>query len=350
MRTRKIVALYAVGILLAHSPSNAAVPTSITVQGKLTDAAGVPLAAGPKSFVFRIFDAEFGGTEIWPGGAGEMQTITSSSDGLWVGLVGAINPLSDDLFAGDSRWLQIAVDGTTLPRVKLATNPYAFRIANDAVGSDEIAAGAVGSSEIATGAVGSSEITTDAVHQSEIASGAVGQDELAGNSVGTLQVLDGGLAAFDLFDEPGVASNGASSTIDLDGTTQTLLSRTITCPYVGYVLVIGTVQVGLQHAENFDTRCSFGVSTTAGSLPTNGSLLVTIPASALTGTYSQAVTVQGLFSTAGGQDTFYLIGRETTGIVTVNDRQLSLIYFPTAYGTITEPTTAGAGEYEREEP
>lgn len=118
-----------VAILLAGSEIFASAPNRITLQGMLTDSAGTPLPAGPKSFIFRIYDAEFGGAEIWPGGAGETQTITSSSDGLWIGLVGAINPLSDAVFSGDSRWLQITVDGTTLPRVQLATDPYAFRIA-----------------------------------------------------------------------------------------------------------------------------------------------------------------------------------------------------------------------------
>ena len=104
-------------------------PTSITVQGKLTDAGGIPLTAGPKSFVFRLFSASVGGVEIWPGGMGEMQTITSSSDGLWIGLVGAINPLTDPVFSETTRWLEITVNGTVMPRVRLVTGPFAYRVA-----------------------------------------------------------------------------------------------------------------------------------------------------------------------------------------------------------------------------
>jgi len=108
----------------------AAVPTSMTVQGKLTDAVGSPLPVGTKTFTFRVFDAATLGTQIWPsGGVGEVQSITISTDGLWVGLVGAVNPLTDPVFSDSVRWLEINVDGTTLPRVRLVTGPYALRVA-----------------------------------------------------------------------------------------------------------------------------------------------------------------------------------------------------------------------------
>ncbi len=128
MHSRMIMTVCAVAFLVG-TVSQAAVPTSITVQGRVTDASDNPLPAGAKSFVFRIFNASVGGTELWPGGAGETQTITTSSDGLWIGLVGAINPLTDAVFSDTTRWLQITVSGTTLPRVRLVSEPYAFRVA-----------------------------------------------------------------------------------------------------------------------------------------------------------------------------------------------------------------------------
>lgn len=111
----------------------AAVPSQMTVQGKLTNASGNPLPAGIKTFVFRIFDAQSGGTEIWPGGPGETQFISTDADGLWLANVGAVAPLIDAVFAFTPRWLQITVnDGqtlTTLPRTQLVTSPYAQRVA-----------------------------------------------------------------------------------------------------------------------------------------------------------------------------------------------------------------------------
>jgi hypothetical protein len=115
-------------LLALSTTAHAAVPTSITVQGKLTDLSGNPLPAGSKNFTFKIFDAPTLGNEIWPNGAGENQSLTSDAAGLWIGLVGAVAPLTDAVFSDTVRWLEITVDGTTLPRVRLVTGPYAYRV------------------------------------------------------------------------------------------------------------------------------------------------------------------------------------------------------------------------------
>ncbi|HWO57897.1 MAG TPA: tail fiber domain-containing protein [bacterium] len=39
-----------------------------------------------------------------------------------------MTPLTDPVFADTSRWLEITVDGTTLPRVRFVTGPYAHRV------------------------------------------------------------------------------------------------------------------------------------------------------------------------------------------------------------------------------
>ncbi|HWO58405.1 MAG TPA: tail fiber domain-containing protein [bacterium] len=150
--TRRAIA----GILLvcaAALTAYAAVPASITVQGKLTDLSGNPLLAGSKDFTFKIFDAPTLGNEIWPNGAGENQTLTSDAAGLWIGLVGAVVPLTNAVFSDTIRWLEITVNGTTLPRVRLVTGPYAHRVAtvDGASGGAIIGALSVGSNNAATG-------------------------------------------------------------------------------------------------------------------------------------------------------------------------------------------------------
>ncbi|HWO58406.1 MAG TPA: tail fiber domain-containing protein [bacterium] len=143
--TRRAIA----GILLvcaAALTAYAAVPTSITVQGKLTDLSGNPLPAGAKNFTFKIFSAAVGGGQFWPDAGGENQVITTATDGTWIGLVGAVIPILPDAFADTSRWLEITVDGTTLPRVRLVTGPYAYR-----VGTVDGASGGTIKSKVAIG-------------------------------------------------------------------------------------------------------------------------------------------------------------------------------------------------------
>jgi hypothetical protein len=110
---------------LVSASASAAVPRSITIQGRLTDSSGVPLPAGAKGFLFRIFNAPVGGTEIW---SGEDQVVQTNSEGLWTAQVGAIVGLTDAVFSDTVRWLDIYVNATQLPRVRLVTGPYAHRV------------------------------------------------------------------------------------------------------------------------------------------------------------------------------------------------------------------------------
>src|SRR3972149_7933115 len=89
-------------LLIAAGMSYAAVPTRMTVQGKLTNAAGDPVPAGRKSFTFKIYDAAVGGSEIWPAGPGEVQPLSTDADGLWTVEVGALVPLTATVFSGDT--------------------------------------------------------------------------------------------------------------------------------------------------------------------------------------------------------------------------------------------------------
>lgn len=111
--------------ILCFSDAYSAAPKSISVQGRLTDSLGVPLPAGVKGFLFRIFNAPSGGTEIW---SGEDQFLPTDGDGLWSAQVGAIVGLSDAIFTDTVRWLDIQVQGTQLPRLRLITGPYAHRV------------------------------------------------------------------------------------------------------------------------------------------------------------------------------------------------------------------------------
>ncbi|MBD3299289.1 MAG: hypothetical protein GF341_11580 [candidate division Zixibacteria bacterium] len=120
-------------VLLCAQLAHANVPSSITVQGRLTDGTGTPLPAGSKDFSFRIFTSPGGGSQIWPSVGAETQSISTDADGLWTAPVGAVVPLPDSVFNQTVRWLEITVDDginpvTTLPRVLFRTGPYAHRV------------------------------------------------------------------------------------------------------------------------------------------------------------------------------------------------------------------------------
>lgn len=151
------------------------------------------------------------------------------------------------------------------------------------------------------------------------------------------------IAATEILDEPGVVAISSNSSIVLDGTFQTLLSRTISAPADGYALVIATCQGQAAHVTGSTSAANYGVSDAAGALPVNQDVAMLLPSTLPTGTYATPVTVHGLFAVVAGSNTFYFIAQEQAGACTALDLQLSVVFLPTSYGTIvpTEPLQAG---------
>jgi hypothetical protein len=134
MRILRVTTLLAAGIAILAASALADVPTTISVQGRLTNTSGDPVTPGPKSFEFKIFNQVSGGTEIWPAGMGdEIQTISTDVNGLWCGQVGAVRALTHAVFESDQRWLEVTIDDgvnppEVMPRTRLNTDPFAYRV------------------------------------------------------------------------------------------------------------------------------------------------------------------------------------------------------------------------------
>lgn len=129
MRPLLIALILSLSTITPGRPALAAVPSTISVHGRLTDASDVPLPPGMKTFEFRLFNADLAGLQLWPSSGSEFQVLTSDAKGRWTARLGAIIPLSDAVFADSVCWLEITVDAITLPRIRLVTGPFAFRVA-----------------------------------------------------------------------------------------------------------------------------------------------------------------------------------------------------------------------------
>ncbi len=132
MRALVTIFLVASVIQLFPATTYSKVPNHMSIQGRLTDSSGIPLSDVTRTLTLRIFDMKTGGSEIWPGGPGEVHSVTTTGGGLWTADAGATLPLVEAVFSDTTRWLEITVDDginspVTLPRVRLVTSPYAFR-------------------------------------------------------------------------------------------------------------------------------------------------------------------------------------------------------------------------------
>ncbi len=220
-------------------------------------------------------------------------------------------------------------------------------MANNSVSTLEIVDGSVTQSEIATNGVAAAEIAAGAVGASELATGSVvggtGGDVLD-NTISSADILNstitgtdisnGSIFDNDLGDEPGVAQATSTGTTSLSGTNVTLISRTLTAPTSGWVLVIATFQANVSHSNGTFDRSIYGVSNTT-SLQSNATELG-ISNLASSGTRKRVLTVSRMFSVGSGSTTYRLIGSRLQGTnPQIDNKNLAIAFFPTQYGSFS---------------
>ncbi len=262
-------------------PIHADVPGFMNYQGRLTDSDGDPAIDTQHNVTFRIYD-QFNNV-IWE----ETHVVYTTGGQFSVQLGSNGSPLTQDVFSHPQRWLGIAVEGDPelSPRTQLNTAPYAFK-------------------------------------------------------VGSVQSLD-------IINEPGVAAYVGDYYMYLDDSTYDVIcSLTINCPAEGYVMAVahGRIATLPQHTGGTDSYAMVGISDIATSLPGNQDLDFHIDSAAPTGTYSIPFGMTSMFTVStAGPYTYYMIGFEHSGSISVADMQFNLVYFPTAYGTV-DPVPPPAGK------
>jgi hypothetical protein len=262
---KSAILLIAVGLTIG-SLSAQTVPLLINYQGHITAGSGAPLgAAGTapnytsapinRRIIFRIFDAQTGGTRLWS----EQQTVTialgefsilfgQGTDAVYAGATETPRPPLDTVFTSGTpnRFLEIVVDdgsGTftaadvpITPRQRITTTAYSFRarvadtVPNLSIASTALADGAVTSPKIvdnsittlklADGSVTTSKIPDNAITAAKIADGAIGTADLANASV-TAAKLDAGIGVWtasggSVFRPTGNVGIGRQPTVALD--------------------------------------------------------------------------------------------------------------------------------------
>ncbi len=114
-----ILALFALAVFFS-SIAIAAIPDTINVQGKLTDASGNALQ-GTYNFTFKIYDAATSGNVLWNI---SNRTIATDSNGIYDVILAAVNlSFSDQYYLG----VAVASDQEMTPRINLTSSPYSFR-------------------------------------------------------------------------------------------------------------------------------------------------------------------------------------------------------------------------------
>lgn len=179
------------------------------------------------------------------------------------------------------------------------------------------------------------------------ASGANSFFAVAGANSGdaAVSVANNAISSPEILDEPGLANNrvGSAGAVTVPTSLGSVLSRTITVPAAGYVLVLVDGDVALSHTSGSgNSYVEWVIDDVAGGFGSGADdMLHQIPSGAATGTYDFAVSSHAVYSVpAAGSYTYHLNMNEVgAGTATLFDAQLTVIYFPTAYGTVNPSFT-----------
>lgn len=129
MRTHTLaVAAAALGLLLLVGSSLAAIPNTITFQGYLTDAGGVPLS-GPQQLVFSIYDGAPDPVQLWTSNT-VSATVVNGVVTVELGDTLSGQPaIGVGVFSGYPRYLGVKVgaDAEMMPRQKITSVGFALK-------------------------------------------------------------------------------------------------------------------------------------------------------------------------------------------------------------------------------
>lgn len=150
------------------------------------------------------------------------------------------------------------------------------------------------------------------------------------------------ISALEQVNEPGVARVYNNASIQVGNGVTTITSRSINVPDDGYCIVMAGGHFEYSHVAGSDSRCIFGVNDVAGVFGSQQDV-VGIPAALPSGNYRMSSSSVGVWPVTPGLHTFSIMAQKVgaaNGAV-LNDPSITILYVPTAYGSVTTSLETG---------
>jgi hypothetical protein len=169
---------------------------------------------------------------------------------------------------------------------------------------------------------------------------------IGGASTGddAVQLTGNAVSSAEMLNEPGVA-NVQGGFIAIPTSMTSMLSRSITVPAAGFVVVLFNGDASASHVSGSGSGIvEWIIDDVAGGFGSgDDDMLWLIPSSSTSGLYDFSVASHAVFSVpSAGTYTYHVNMSRSANLTSSNlfDGQLTLMYFPTAYGT-TDPSLTG---------
>lgn len=163
-------------------------------------------------------------------------------------------------------------------------------------------------------------------------------DATGGN--GSVVLPNNSISAAEILDEPGCAGTVHSSpdvqvTAVFPSPPQSVLSQSITAPAAGYVLAVATL--GTHTVTTGAALCRWGLTTDTANIPADQMQITEYQPSNTSGSWGSPITLHRLFQVSAGTTTVHVMAQEIAANWEFDKAQLSLVYFPTTYGSAPSP-------------
>jgi hypothetical protein len=308
----RVFLVLVLAIFIAAPATHAAVPNLLAWQGVALDSTDAPLGDGMYTFHFAIYSDGIAGDSLW----GESQTVAVENGVLNV-LLGSVVPLSESVFDEPVRYLQVQFETQTpyVPRTRIVSVGYAFRVG----GID--------------GAVGGTVL-----NELEVLGTQSALLDMNASGDGSVVLPSDAISSSEISDEPGMAAGVRSGIIPGIGASYVQLADvSANFPVPGYVMVIseGTFSA-------IATRIRLN-----SRLQDNGSDIASW-------TWDGGASDQGYDhhqhqvytgAVSAGPHSFTLSVSQPSGSVTAHDAKVTVLFFPTAYGSVDAPAAGLFGPF-----
>lgn len=313
----QVVSVLVLVILCLAPTTSAAVPNLMAWQGVALDSTDAPLSDGVYTFHFAIYSEDVAGDSLW----GESQTVPVENGVLNV-LLGRVVPLSQAVFDEPIRFLQVQFETQPayVPRTRIVSVGYAFRVG----GIDGAAGGTI-------------------LDQLEVLGTQTALLDMNASGDASVVFPSDAISSPEISDEPGMAAGERSGVIPGIASTYVQLAEvSATFPSSGYVMVISE---GTFSATAIRIRLN-------GRLQDNGVDVANWvwDGGAADQGYDHHQHQVYTGSVSAGPHTFTLSASQPSGTVTAHDAKVTVLFFPTAYGTVDAPAAGLFGPFGTSSP